>query len=38
MLMRDHVTSIKSSLVRSLSSSAAIDEGLRVDQRLERGR
>jgi GntR family transcriptional regulator of vanillate catabolism len=38
MLMRDHVTNIKLSLVRSLSSSAAMDEELRVDQRLQRGR
>jgi GntR family transcriptional regulator of vanillate catabolism len=38
MLMRDHVASIKSSLVRSLSSPVAIHETLRVDQRLQRGR
>jgi GntR family transcriptional regulator of vanillate catabolism len=34
MLMRDHVASVKSSLVRSLSSPAAIDEQLQ----LKRGR
>jgi GntR family transcriptional regulator, vanillate catabolism transcriptional regulator len=32
MLMRDHVASVKSSLVRSLSSPAAIDEGLQLQQ------
>jgi len=32
MLMRDHVASVKSSLVRSLSSPAAIDEGLQLNK------
>ena len=32
MLMRDHVAGVKSSLVRSLSSPAAIDEGLQLRQ------
>jgi GntR family transcriptional regulator of vanillate catabolism len=32
MLMRDHVASVKSSLVRSLSSPAAFDEELRLQQ------
>jgi GntR family transcriptional regulator, vanillate catabolism transcriptional regulator len=34
MLMRDHVTSVKSSLVRSLSSPTAVQSALRLDQRL----
>jgi GntR family transcriptional regulator of vanillate catabolism len=38
MLMRDHVASVKSSLVRSLSSPAAVHAALRLDQRLQRGR
>jgi GntR family transcriptional regulator of vanillate catabolism len=38
MLMRDHVASVKSSLVRSLSSPAAIHTALRVDRRLRQGR
>jgi hypothetical protein len=32
------VASVKSSLVRSLSSPAAIHAALRIDQRLRRGR
>ncbi len=32
MLMRDHVASVKSSLVRSLSSPAAVDEELQLQQ------
>jgi hypothetical protein len=32
MLMRDHVASVRSSLVRSLSSPAAIDEAPQLQQ------
>jgi len=38
MLMRDHVASVKSSLVHSLSPSAAIHEELSTRQRLQRSR